>query len=231
MMYAPLRASNDTPPADQTFGHLSEQDLASAVSDAIAFWRTSGVARKNLAQLGQVEVRISDLAGPYLGLAYPSKNLVLVDVTAAGYGWSEMDLLSVVSHEMGHMLGLDEGEDGGVMAPALAAGERHVSPENLPSRYAVSPYAFAGDVDALRRVVPQEARPRPPRLDVPWELPSQADGTSAQADVSPAAHQDGPQSRGWGSYGLAGTPRHGDGEQADLLEDPLDLLDQTYPAI
>ena len=60
--------------------------------------------------------------GSYLGLAYPSAGLVLIDDDAAGYGWEQIDMLSVVSHELGHIVGLDHD----VMKPTLAVGERQL---------------------------------------------------------------------------------------------------------
>jgi hypothetical protein len=77
-----------------------------------------------LTELGPITVQIRDLKGPYLGLAYPAERLVLIDHNAAGYGWDRIDLLSVVSHELGHLLGFDHGTTSGIMVPALSPGEK-----------------------------------------------------------------------------------------------------------
>jgi hypothetical protein len=59
-----------------------------------------------------------------------------LDSTAEGYGWftatsssaeppaNEIDLLTVVSHELGHLFGLMDGDGTPLMAPTLAAGRR-----------------------------------------------------------------------------------------------------------
>src|SRR5262249_2347237 len=94
--------------------------------------------------LRAIHIRVADLGGTVLGLA--AGNSILLDGNAAGWGWfvdptprddrefttpgnqggrNRMDLLTVVMHEMGHLLGHGHAE-GGVMAETLAAGVREV---------------------------------------------------------------------------------------------------------
>ena len=77
-----------------------------------------------------------------LGVATPEA--VWIDDDAAGYGWridraseagstyGEMDLLSVVTHELGHVLGLSHDDPYDVMAATLAAGVRTVGTPASP---------------------------------------------------------------------------------------------------
>ena len=87
------------------------------------------MAEGRLSAVRQMDVRIADLPGAFLGFAYPG-NSIVIDRNAAGHGWSvgsgsdgSVDLHDAVAHEVGHLLGLDH-DDGGVMRAVLAPGER-----------------------------------------------------------------------------------------------------------
>jgi len=106
-------------PGQNTVSHLSQSDMEASIPTAVELWRGAGVDQSILSGLRGIEYRIEDLADAYLGLAYPSAGLVLIDETAAGYGWNDIDVLDVLSHELGHMLGFDHDDPYNVMEPVL----------------------------------------------------------------------------------------------------------------
>jgi hypothetical protein len=129
----PLQAEGGVSVSGEALPLLSTADLAPVVSEAIARWTNAGA---DASLLADVQFHVEDLAGPgYLGLA--ATNTVWLDDDAGGYGWfidatpwddseflqqssgqfeagdgspaaGRMDLLTVVMHELGHVLGLPD---------------------------------------------------------------------------------------------------------------------------
>ena len=126
---------------------LTDGDVEAAKRAAIERMSLTLTAEQ-IAELEATPIRIADLPGWQLG-AY-ADGVIWIDADAAGNGWfvegspetgaadslqahsllavsgpsaGRMDLLSVVSHELGHAAGLSH-DDGGVMHETLAAGER-----------------------------------------------------------------------------------------------------------
>ena len=112
---------------------LSQADLQPIIREAIARWAGAGLDAAAVAKLTQAQFVISDLPGSYLGKT--EGNQIYIDTNAAGYGWfvdptpaldeeftpspnnqqlravdpravDRIDLLTVVEHELGHVLGL-----------------------------------------------------------------------------------------------------------------------------
>jgi hypothetical protein len=127
-------------PAPAAVATLTPEELAPVVREAKAEWRAVGLDAAQLAALDQGAVYVTSLPAPYLGLAAPGA--AWINVTAAGLPWfldpspaadalfaaglvrGQVDLLTVVAHELVHVLGLAyEGGDS-VMAKALAPGVR-----------------------------------------------------------------------------------------------------------
>jgi PKD domain/K319L-like, PKD domain/RTX calcium-binding nonapeptide repeat (4 copies) len=103
---------------------LSHDVLDPVVDQAIAYWSAAGVDDRDIAALSNVDVQLADLSGSLLGMASES-NIAWIDVDAAGVGWGGdgYDLLSAVSHELGHMLGFDH-DCGDVMDEFLSTNLR-----------------------------------------------------------------------------------------------------------
>jgi hypothetical protein len=125
---------------------LTDSALRPIVREAVSRWQAAGADREQLRGLGNVQVRIADLGGAYLGLAYEASRTLVLDGAASGWGWfvdptprddsefttpgnqgeqNHMDLLTVLMHEMGHLLGLDR-DAAGVMQDTLPTGTRRL---------------------------------------------------------------------------------------------------------
>jgi len=108
---------------------LTQAALAPVVEAAINYWAEHGIDAEGLETLLNTTIKIDDLGSTLLGQT--DGLTVTLDDDAAGYGWSdsldaadadEVDLLSAVVHEFGHLL--DYGHD--ILDPSLGVGEREL---------------------------------------------------------------------------------------------------------
>ena len=128
---------------------LNNQQLNRAIQESTRRWQLAGA---DVSGLRDLTISIGNLGGNLLGQA--TGNSIVIDGNAAGYGWyvdrnmrtdaefqryrkpAGMDLLTVVMHEFGHVLGYDHDDpnDGiaTLMDHTLDVGERH-SPDGFQS--------------------------------------------------------------------------------------------------
>jgi len=127
-----LRAFDISPSDQGAVTVVTAVKIESVMDAAIASWGEADIDDHILRHVNSLHVYIADLPHDYLGLA--SSNAIWIDRNAAGHGWSlgasrtsdRMDLLSVISHELGHVLGFDHDADHDVMAPTLSLGNRSI---------------------------------------------------------------------------------------------------------
>jgi len=158
----PLVAAGD--PLDAGAAAIGVEQLQSVAAEAAAWWTATGLTPAQAASLAGVQYAVADLGGAYLGLANPATNTIRIDDDAAMFGWSlvtghsslvtghwslddaqmtndkepmthdGVSLLTVVRHELGHLLGYEHSDDpDDLMAPVLSAS---------PARAASSPFAL-----------------------------------------------------------------------------------------
>jgi hypothetical protein len=132
---------------------LTQAELQPIVTAAIARWAAAGLDAADLAQLSHVQFVITNLPAGELGLTQSGE--IFLDGTAAGYGWfvngtpasnadfaalavsaglravdpqalDRIDLLTVVEHELGHIVGLGDvtGNGPDLMDETLGVGVR-----------------------------------------------------------------------------------------------------------
>ena len=111
---------------------LDDATLQSIVQEARNAWLRAGFDANELNLLRNVSVQVGSLEGTVLGCQFADN--VWIDRDAAGYGWSidpgqrtnsgfgNIDLLSVVIHEFGHVLGLGHDAPYDVMSATLDPG-------------------------------------------------------------------------------------------------------------
>jgi hypothetical protein len=132
---------------------LTAELLKSIAETAIYRLAAAGANADQLSRLNSVKFQIVDLPGAQLGVA--SLGGVEIDINGAGHGYfvddsplddsefellaaggglqagsdseafGRIDLLTVVLHELGHILGFDHGDEDGLMGATLEVGVRY----------------------------------------------------------------------------------------------------------
>ena len=109
----------------------TDAEIDAAVAAARSQWIAAG---GDAALLEDMIVVLADLDG--LIVAETVGSTIYLDLDAAGWNWhvnpaasvatDRIDLVTVLTHEIGHVLGHDHGHDHGVMAGQIAPGSREV---------------------------------------------------------------------------------------------------------
>ena len=147
-----MAAASEVPSAADAVD-LTQAELEPLVTEAVSGWTELGLPAADVEALSTIKVVIADLPGQQLGLA--TQDTIYVDVNAAGRGWfvdptpgqnkefgpsdgsgelraldpeaiDRVDLLTVLYHELGHSLGLNDLDSSadGLMSGVLQAGVR-----------------------------------------------------------------------------------------------------------
>ncbi len=150
-----------TPPVGGQVANITLSTVQSLVTAAINEWLATGLTASQAEAIEHAQVRVADLPPGYLG--FTSGNVIWIDQNAAGYGWfvdatpadsseftysadgqeliatpesaayGRIDLLTVVAHELGHVLGLGDDNGSDLMGEFLSTGIRRLPVAVVPA--------------------------------------------------------------------------------------------------
>jgi hypothetical protein len=157
----PQQAAGGPGPGNAAASAITQADLTPIAAAAMAYW--SSISPDFGAQLSTVQLAVQDLGGADLALNTTAGNYIVFDDDAAGYGWfvdstpddgadlaaDRMDLLSVMLHEMGNLLGFQDvdplANPTDLMAATLNVGQRRLPSGSAPAE----PAPYEQTVDAI----------------------------------------------------------------------------------
>jgi len=169
---------------------VTQTQVQALLPEAIAAWQAAGLDPADLRRLESVQVQVGNLGTSILGLK--AANVITINQTAAGNKWyvnasasssqafslagpggeklagpgspavGEVDLLTVLEHEMGHVIGLsDNAQAGDLMDTTLGLGARRA-----PTAADLATIVPAASIAV--KSSPADAAVRGLRSDRPW---------------------------------------------------------------
>ncbi|MCA8987078.1 MAG: cadherin-like domain-containing protein [Planctomycetaceae bacterium] len=161
----PTPDPGDIGPVGPAGDGLTQSELDAAVAEAINRWAAIGLTTEQIALLQGVDIQAASLGNGLLGITLG--NQIRIDDNGADFGWfidstlgddveftngsavSQVDLLTVVMHEFGHVLGVSHTADG-LMGSSLALASRYNPTADLME----SAGASSGLIESLSVAVP-----------------------------------------------------------------------------
>ena len=180
--------------------------MQALLPEAIAAWQAAGLDPADVRRLESVQVQVGNLGTSILGLE--AGDVITINQTAAGNNWyvnasagssrafglagpggedvagpgspaaGEVDLLTVLEHELGHVIGLsDNAQAGDLMDITLGMGVRRAptAADLAPIAQAASTAVLASAADATA-VVPTSDRATGPGQRSVWTVCLECDG-------------------------------------------------------
>jgi hypothetical protein len=147
---------------------ITQTEVQALLPAAIAAWEAAGLDAANARRLERVTIKVGNLGANIL--AIEAADVITIDQTAAGDDWfvesgrpsaDRVDLLTVLEHELGHVLGLSDNEQpGDILDTTLGQGERR-SPTraDVAAVDAVLPALVSEHVGPFLRVASRRQKP------------------------------------------------------------------------
>jgi hypothetical protein len=163
-----LNTNSLTASANGSGNNIATANVQTLVGTAIDFWAKAGATQSQISTLQNATVTVADLGGSLLGTA--STGQIIIDDNAAGAGWStsttsvqsgKYDLLTVLMHEMGHLLGLDDVYKPG--STSLMTGKLEAGTRKLPTvsdlQSSIAPIQVSTQVSPMPTIGGSKATP------------------------------------------------------------------------
>jgi hypothetical protein len=109
---------------------ITQTEVQALLPEAIVAWQKAGLSAADVRRLATTRIQVGNLGSAILGIEAAS--VITISQTAAGFNWyvgqgsppaDRVDLLTVLEHELGHVIGLaDNDQAGDVMDTTIGQG-------------------------------------------------------------------------------------------------------------